>query len=134
MRGTKACFNKMLYAVSVQVFFYVLTHRASRRWPIFNCKPSVGWASKEDYHCSLPWRIITPSRGLSPSTTLGPPRKGYHLSLPWGIVTHYREDYHLPLPWGHLERIITFHYPGGLSPPVERITTSDYPGGSSPSK
>ena len=86
--------------------YVLLTHRASRRWPIFYCKPLVGWASKEGYHCSLPWGIITP----------------------------YRDDYHLPLPWGYLERIITFRYPGGLSTPIERITTSHYPGGSSPSK
>ena len=42
------------------VFYVLLTHRAPRRWPIFNCKSSVGWASKEDYHRSLPRRIITP--------------------------------------------------------------------------
>ena len=40
--------------------YVLLTHRASRRWPIFYCKPSVGWVSKEGYHCSLPWGIITP--------------------------------------------------------------------------
>ena len=81
------------------VFYVLLTHRAPRRWPIFNCKPSVGWPLKKIITAHYPG-------GLSPP----------------------REDYHLPLPWGHQERIITFHYPGGLSPPIERITTFYYPG------
>ena len=47
--------------------------------------------SRENYHLSLSWGIITPQRGLSPLTNLG--------------------DYH------PLQRIILSHNPGGLSAP-----------------
>ena len=83
--GTKACFNKMLHAVSVQIFstFSSLTeHRECGQFLIASLQ--YGGPLKKIITAHYPG-------GLSPP----------------------REDYHPPLPWGHQERIITFHYPGG---------------------
>ena len=83
------------WSAPIQVTFCPVDSCCPLNWGIRHQRSlSTSLVPKGDYHLhSQPWEIITPKRGLSPLTILG--------------------NYH------PLERIISSHFPGGLSPPGE---------------